>query len=108
MAEDRQNINQPQPEGLQRYCRYYGKPGGTERNTAASFYEERWVKVGGIFPLDEYEKYGLQDFEPDDGVPITLKAMLFNRYHSSNGFYLNIADMFKEWYVRFYLCEDNE
>ena len=66
------------------------------------------VKVGGIFPLDEYEKYGLQDFEPDDGVPITLKAMLFNRYHSSNGFYLNIADMFKEWYVRFYLCEDNE
>lgn len=64
--------------------------------------------MGGIFPLDEYEKYGLQDFNTEDGVPITLKAMLFNRYHVSNGFYPNIADMFKEWYERFYLGDRSE
>ncbi|MBR4215225.1 MAG: hypothetical protein IKR94_07885 [Bacteroidales bacterium] len=99
---------QPHPEGLQRYCRYFGTPEGSERNTAACFYEERWVKMGGIFPLDNYVQYGLREFSADDGVPITLKAMLFNRYHSSNGFYPNIAEMFKAWYERFYLGVEGE
>ena len=99
---------QSQVGGLARYCRYYGVSGGSDQNTAACFYEERWVKLGGIFPLDEYMEHDLMRFNEDDGVPITLKAMLFNRYHSSNGFYPNIAEMFKEWYVRFYLCEEKE
>ena len=107
-APEPQPEPQPQPEGLQRYCRYFGVPGGPERNTAASFYEERWVNMGGIFPLDDYVHYGLREFSADDGVPITLKAMLFNRYHSSNGFYPNIAEMFKAWYERFYLGEKGE
>lgn len=102
------NAEQPCAGGLARYCRYYGVPGGAERNTAASFYEERWVNLGGIYPLDEYVEYGLMNFSEDDGVPITLKAMLFNRYHTSNGFYPNISEMFKEWYERFYLCSINE
>lgn len=109
MTVETTNITTDQhPEGLIRYCKYFGVPGGPERNTAASFYEERWLRMGGIFPLDEYEKYGLQNFNTEDGVPITLKAMLFNRYHVSNGFYPNIADMFKEWYERFYLGDRSE
>ena len=55
-----------------------------------------------------YVQYGLREFSADDGVPITLKAMLFNRYHSSNGFYPNIAEMFKAWYERFYLGVEGE
>ena len=97
---------EPQPEGLQRYCKYFGVPGGADSNTAASFYEERWVREGGIFPLDVYVEYGLRDFSFDDGVPITLKAMLFDRYASSNGFYPTIAEMFKAWSKRFYLGEE--
>lgn len=30
--------------------------------------------------LDEYVAVGLSDFENADGVPITLKSLLFNRY----------------------------
>ncbi|MCQ2974011.1 MAG: hypothetical protein MJ211_04300 [Bacteroidales bacterium] len=95
-------------ETLMKYCRYFGVPGGPERNTAASFYEERWVKIGGEFPLDEYKKFGLEDFNSEDGVPITLKAMLFNRYHNSNGYYQEIAEMFKDWYLMFYIGEKGE
>ena len=49
--------------------------------------------------LDEYLSYGLREFENMDGVPITLKAILFNRFS-----HWNRADTeeFKAWYLATY------
>ena len=90
-------------EELIKLCRYYGVEGGDQKNTVACFYEEKWVNDGGSFPTDEYIEFGLEEFNIDDGVPISLKAMLFNRYKISNGYYNNMTEMFKDWYIKFYL-----
>ena len=97
---------------LLQYCHYYkgerenpyeGKEPG---KSIYWFYEQCWVK----FMLDdndkyianisqEYEAYGLTDFEKIDGTPESLKALLFNRYaHWQSA---NISG-FKRWYIENY------
>lgn len=49
--------------------------------------------------LDEYLQAGLSGFEPYDNTPITLKAVLFNRYCK----YAERVDI--EGFKRFYLDE---
>ena len=50
--------------------------------------------LGGM--LDEYLANGLRDFENMDGVPVSLKAVLFNRFSHWNR--ASTAE-FKAWYL---------
>lgn len=52
----------------------------------------------------EYIQQGLKDFNTDDRTPITLKALLFNRYCQWNSA-CGIRDKedFKDWYLKYYL-----
>ena len=70
-------------------------------------YERVWVdlvlynkpKSFELFLL-EYSHAGLEDFSKDDGVPITLKAILFNRcLQHSDG--MCSPEEFKEVYKRY-------
>ena len=69
-------------------------------------YEKSWVELSekGSPLLKEAEKrYNelLGDFSAGDGVPVSLKGLLFNRYeHMMNG----SPDSFKHWYKSHYLC----
>jgi hypothetical protein len=68
------------------------------------FYEMRWVELNGEFEgFGEYESYGLADFEKDDGVPLTLKLLLFNRYMHWCGYGYDSIPEFKEWYRNNYI-----
>lgn len=102
---------------LIKYCRYYkGEeecPESIKRqhNQSLWYYEQVWATVemhrdenGG--DVLGYIHYGLQDFNADDGTPITLKALLFNRYCHWSGGYGNDAENFKKWYLKYYLNND--
>lgn len=98
-------------ETLIKQCRYYNgeeeNPYGEGGDKAMFWFYERWwaEKMANgdtdvlSFYLSLYERVGLTDFEEDDGVPITLKAILFNRYEewAEGG-----PDDFKIWYERDY------
>ncbi|MBK8884491.1 MAG: hypothetical protein IPN67_19685 [Bacteroidales bacterium] len=66
-------------------------------------YEMKWVEFDGDYDgFGEYEGNGLSDFEKDDGVPLTLKRLLFNRYMHWSGYGPESIPDFKEWYIRSY------
>ena len=93
-------------------CRYYkGEekcPFGEGGDKAMFwFYEKNWLErqerddsffLGSI--LGRYEQCGLTDFEKEDGVPITLKAILFNRYEQ---WFEGGPGDFKYWYKERYI-----
>ena len=90
------------------FCSYYGVENGTEVDDDFNMfcnYEQVWVnKLSrwdySLAELNEYIHYGLEDFNKDDGVPMTLKVILFNRYmHWSYG---GNAEGFKKWYFTHY------
>jgi hypothetical protein len=69
------------------------------------FYEHFWVdeyekeNTKDWFEANEYYANDLKDFEPFDGTPIELKALLWNRYeHWTSG---RLED-FKQWYLKYY------
>lgn len=93
-------------EELLKYCKYFGTDDGYQRNTVAYFYEKKWVSLGGDFPTDSYKESGLSNFNSEDGVPISLKALLLDRFLSSNGFNMQTVELFKMWYLQFYLSEN--
>lgn len=69
------------------------------------FYEKCWCGMGEqerTEQVREYAAYGLSDFNKDDGTPISLKALLFNRYCHWCGGYGNDAEGFKAWYIKTY------
>ena len=94
-------------EDLIKKCRYFN--GSTSDNdNIFAYYESCWVKtmlenpqslVGNV---REYKFFGLEDFSPDDGVPIGIKAILFNRFMHWQGGY-GTEESFKSWYVELYL-----
>lgn len=101
---------------LLKHCRYYkGEDDCPESISNAGdcslwFYERVWVMQESHrdekdFDTLEYIRYGLKDFNTDDGTPITLKALLFNRYcHWIGGWGMeNDVKGFKEWYIDYYL-----
>lgn len=71
-------------------CRYYKgeKENPYQDGNKALFwdYERKWLEMfldesdTLVAYRDEYEKDGLLDFESKDGVPTTLKALLYNRF----------------------------
>lgn len=101
---------------LIRKCRYFkGEPKCPsylyEQDKANIWdYENLWVE--SEYHRDEnndntreYLHYGLGDFNREDGTPLTLKALLFNRYTHWVGGYSIEEDIkgFKEWYREHYL-----
>ncbi|WP_288910160.1 hypothetical protein [uncultured Bacteroides sp.] len=99
------------------FCRYYK---GEEENPYKNgdknlfwFYEEKWIALsinkddilGDM--LDEYISAGLSEFNMMDDTPITLKALLFNRYcHWCGGYGLiEDAKAFKKFYLNSYKKE---
>lgn len=90
------------------FCSYYNGNGNTgvdHTNSMLWEYEKVWVMKmqNWNFSLGEFNEYihsGLGDFNADDGVPVTLKIILFNRYmHWSYG---ATAEGFKQWYLATY------
>ena len=95
-------------------CRYYkGEeqcPKSIEKKGRGTIwhYEQMWVEREELREennghLNEYNRYGLKDFNVDDGTHITMKALLFNRYSHWSGGYENLADGFREWYDNKYI-----
>ena len=52
--------------------------------------------------LEEYLFSGLSDFEKFDDIPITLKALLFNRYCKTAQSMLSAVEPFKKFYHKYY------
>ncbi len=55
--------------------------------------------------LDEYSLAGLSQFEAQDSVPITLKALLFNRYAKQSYSIVSAVESFKQLYKEYYKFE---
>lgn len=103
---------------LIQFCRYYkGEEENPYKDGDKAYlwdYERVWVKetlasyknedVSFFSPmLDEYLACGLREFEQMDDTPVTLKALLFNRYCHWNGLpMVDCAKSFKRWYNEFY------
>lgn len=101
------------------FCRYYKgedkcPPFHDPNKKALWEYERFWVgqkmKFNGIKEddyvsdgtLEEYMSAGLRQFQETDGVPITLKALLFNRYAKTSYSMETAVDGFKEFYLKHY------
>ena len=101
-------------EEFVKYCRYYhgeeNCPESIKRLPAGEglwFYEKRWVEFnldGENFQiwLDEYNAYGMSDFSAEDGVPVSLKVLLFNRFYRG-GYVEKGGASFRKWYQETYL-----
>lgn len=97
-------------EDLLKYCRYYhgeDKCKSTDADVQMLFKIERaWVdmmcSIDGDFRrfLDNYIEAGLKDFNVTDDVPVTLKAVLFNRFTQYND--RVDVNAFKQWYKKHY------
>lgn len=95
---------------LIKFCRYYhggdkNPYEGKDQNKAMFWiYERHWLQEASrkepdfSLVLTDYLNRGLNDFSFDDGVPLTLKALLFNRFEQWNE-----GDGFEEWYKSEYL-----
>lgn len=96
-------------------CRYYDGitiEKGTTKTLMAE-YEMRWLEWRCaahstdnyrymVDMIKEYMYYGLMMFEDSDKAPVSLKALLFNRYCHWN---YGSADAFKSWYKNTYTAE---
>lgn len=100
-------------EDIIKQCRYYKGQKKCPANAPSLFwnYERIWVEwtleaenenSEGARELKamlkRYKDVHLENFQEDDGIPITLKAFLFNRYeHWTEG------GGFEEWYQKNYI-----
>lgn len=89
-------------------CRYYD--GADTPNALLAEYEMRWMQKRNdenqheymLDMMSEYMYHGLMMFADYDKAPMSLKALLFNRFcHWSSGG----VDEFKEWYYNTYKAE---
>lgn len=88
-------------------CRYWH--GEDQCDKLLASYERIWVNMIDEDPeylqylINGYIHRGLELFSLDDGVPIGLKALLFNRYEHWSSGYEDIVGGFKKWYFSEYL-----
>ena len=103
-------------QDLLKYCRYYNGektcPPEIQAADKAGLwdYENAWVHSEVIRDENgncarEYRQDVLPLFNEEDGTPMTLKALLYNRYtHWTGGYALkDDVSCFKSWYNHFYL-----
>lgn len=95
-----------QEKHLIKYCRYYGHPEKCGKGNL-SFYEKCWIddiinhKANPLNYVEEHDLHILETFFPEDGVPLGIKAILFNRYCHWSSY--STIDSFKEWYLKYYI-----
>ena len=102
-------------EKLMELCRYYKgekeNPYKEEQNKAClGSYERAWLLEFTkpqsrllMSYLSQYTAVGLTCFSTDDNVPITLKALLFNRYARTQYSNYEAVESFKRFYNKYYL-----
>ena len=102
-------------EKLMELCRYYKgekeNPYKGEQNKACLWsYERAWLLEFTkpqsrllMSYLSQYTAVGLTCFSTDDNVPITLKALLFNRYARTQYSNYEAVESFKRFYNKYYL-----
>lgn len=104
---------------LIQFCRYYkgerNCPSEIEKKNKSFmwFYEKLWVEREELrdengHNATEYKQYKLAAFNKDDGTPMTLKALLFNRHnHWTGGWGMeNDVKSFKKFYQNYYIGDD--
>lgn len=100
------------------YCRFYRGEEECPKDillhpcgSSLWYYEKRWVERNLDeerqkdikWDIDEYNAYGMSDFSVGDGVPVSLKALLFNRFY--HGCPMEVGGTsFRQWYLKNYLC----
>jgi hypothetical protein len=104
--------NEEKEQELKSKCRYFDgmpKPPETmgQNEQALWWYERKWVfesMRGNTFKqyLNEYKAAGLVEFCNKDGVPIELKALLFERYSKGAYSLQQAATSFKDFYKQYY------
>lgn len=97
---------------LLKYCRYYkGEKDNPfedkdQNKSMLWFYESIWVNRYATTVLDstidEYVHYGLGNFEMHDHIPLSLKALLFNRYAKGSYSMQDAVEPFKAFYHKYY------
>lgn len=98
--------NSLQEKHLIKYCRYYGHDYSGKSGLMAE-YEHHWIEdiINNRCDLSNYvngrDLNWLQTFNIEDGVPLGLKAILFNRYFHWSDY--STVDDFKRWYLETYL-----
>ena len=80
---------------------------GVDQNKAMLWYYEECFAIGGVdndLPeyIGGYKAAGLGSFAEGDGVPIGLKAFLFNRYAKGAQSMRSAAEGFKGFYQKYY------
>lgn len=91
---------------LIKQCRYYD---GSTPPDLFHEYEKKWVDLMLKNPqylkdmVEEYKFFNLENFNINDGVPIGIKAILFNRYLRWCRGYGDDAESFRTWYIENYL-----
>lgn len=102
-------------EKLMELCRYYKgekeNPYKGEQNKACLWsYERAWLLEFAkpqsrllMSYLSQYTAVGLTCFSSHDNVPITLKALLFNRYARTQYSDYEAVESFKRFYNKYYV-----
>ena len=102
-------------EKIMELCKYYKgekeNPYKEEQNKACLWsYERAWLLEFTkpqsrllMSYLSQYTAVGLTCFSTDDNVPITLKALLFNRYARTQYSNYEAVESFKRFYNKYYL-----
>jgi len=107
-AFEQKYLRKPTKESLLKCCRYYH---GEElipenKHSYLAEYEHHWIneQINGqpeYWRTLEYCNHRLKDFELGDKAPMSLKALLFNRWCHWGG-WAN-PEGFKEWYEEYYV-----
>lgn len=101
------------------YCRYYkGEkecPFTNQNDIMFWDYERIWCEQQRMRNpivhdmVRDYNLAGLASYEPYDGTPLSLKALLFNRYcHWSSGSPYDCTEGFKLFYEKTYKNKEAE
>lgn len=101
-------------DNLLKFCKYYkgeeNDPfeGSDQNKSMLWFYERAWVhemsndsKDLSIY-IEEYIRHGLRTFELFNNIPLTLKALLFNRFARTFQSMAEAVEPFKTFYIEYY------
>lgn len=90
-------------------CRYYKGESECPQNIKDAGKESLWqyelfwaANFNGTFDDNGEYEWHLKDFESNDGVPITLKRVLFNRFIQGAWNVQESVEPFKTWYNNTY------
>lgn len=94
------------------FYRYYNREKNCPKNVNNHFWELEQIYALYYKDTDyekdnimEYSNYGLSDFNEFDGVPLSFKALLFNRFSHWQS---PDIEEFKKWYKKCYLQQNED